>query len=124
MGQRTQATIAAWQQEHGINEATGARRKALNDLSSLAFELIKIVELEKSGIRDGDGYWHGGDPLGIVRDISEAYRRLQPGNELCDRCGAHMQLTHAPWCAARDGTPVPAVLMTVDGSISPTGGPF
>jgi hypothetical protein len=35
-----------------------------------AFDLIKIIEMEKSGIRDAGGVWYGGDPLGgIVREI-------------------------------------------------------
>ena len=29
------------------------------------------------------------------------------GDELCPRCGASMQGTHAPWCEFDDGTPVP-----------------
>lgn len=44
----------------GIEPATGERAKVLRDLSALCFDVIKIIELERSGIRDGDGYWHGG----------------------------------------------------------------
>jgi len=39
-----------------IEPATGERLRALNEASALAFKLIKIIELEKSGIRDGDDY--------------------------------------------------------------------
>jgi hypothetical protein len=61
MGQMTDARIAAWQAKAGIEPATGNRAKILSELSDACFEAIKIIELERSGIRDGDGYWHGGD---------------------------------------------------------------
>ena len=79
MGQMTQARIAAWQKAAGIEEATGDRAEKLRELSQLAYELIRIIELESSGIRDGDGFWHGSDPLdGKVSDISDCYQQLQP----------------------------------------------
>jgi hypothetical protein len=34
----------------------------LEKISQKAFELIKIIELER--IRDGDGYWDGSDVIG------------------------------------------------------------
>jgi hypothetical protein len=72
MGQITDAKIDAWQQASGISEATESRAKTLEDMSQAAFELIKIVELERSGIRDGDGHWYGSDPLhATVRKITE-----------------------------------------------------
>jgi hypothetical protein len=64
MGQMTQARIKAWQEHAGLTEATGRYEAELRKLSQAAFELIKIVELERSGIRDGDGAWHGGDVIG------------------------------------------------------------
>jgi hypothetical protein len=46
-------------------------------------ELIKIIELEISGIRDGDGYWHGSDPLWhTVHDITEAFKRATNEKEV------------------------------------------
>ena len=63
MGSRTDANIAAWQEQSGIKPATGKRAELLSKLSNAAFETIKLIELERSGIRDGDGYWHGSDPL-------------------------------------------------------------
>jgi hypothetical protein len=33
-------------------------------MSNAAFELIKVIELEISGIRDGNGYWNGSDAMG------------------------------------------------------------
>ena len=70
MGSWTDAKIAAWQAEAGIKPAEGEKREALEALSKAAFELIKIIPLEASGIRDGDGYWYYGDPVGgIMRDV-------------------------------------------------------
>jgi hypothetical protein len=43
----------------------------LQALHDAATELIKVIELEKSGPRDGDGTWHDGDPLGGNLEIIE-----------------------------------------------------
>jgi hypothetical protein len=48
----------------------------LEDLSQAAFQIIKVVELERSGIRDGDGYWHGGDVMGgLTCHVTAAHQR-------------------------------------------------
>jgi hypothetical protein len=60
----TEIIIAAWQQANGITPASGQKAELLHRMSGLAFELIKIIELESSGIRDGDGHWHGSDAMG------------------------------------------------------------
>ncbi len=105
MGMVTDARIAAWQEEAGIEPAHGDRGEALGEISRLAYELIQLVELERSGIRDGDGGWHGSDPLdGTIRDLIAHWQRFL-GKDLCPRCGSHMQATHHPFCEARDGTP-------------------
>jgi hypothetical protein len=64
MGQMSDSMIEAFQEAAGIEPATGERLRILNEMSNAAFELIKIIELAKSGIRDGNGFWHGSDPLG------------------------------------------------------------
>lgn len=66
MGQMTDTKIEAWQKAAGIEPATGERLKGYEAAQKLAFDLIKVIELEKSGIRDGNGYWHGSDPLGSI----------------------------------------------------------
>jgi hypothetical protein len=49
----------------------------LRELSNGAFEIVKIVELELSGIRDGDGFWHGSDVIGhMVNDLANLCQRL------------------------------------------------
>jgi hypothetical protein len=76
MGGWTDANIAAWQEAAGIKPARGERAEALEDLSQAAFQIIKIVELERSGIRDGDGYWHGCAVLhAVVDDVAAAFQR-------------------------------------------------
>ena len=75
MGQMTDAKIAAWQEAHGIEPANGERLERLQEMSKLAYELIRVIELEKSGIRDGNGGWYGSDPLGgIVLQISDRWQ--------------------------------------------------
>jgi hypothetical protein len=77
MGHRTDEAIAAWQKEVGIEPATGAREAILRQLQERAFEAIRICELERSGIRDGDGRWHGGDVIGhMTHDLIDLSNRL------------------------------------------------
>jgi hypothetical protein len=51
-------------EETGILPATGERAELLERLSKAAYDLIKVVEVERCGVRDGDGSWHGTDVLG------------------------------------------------------------
>ena|SRR5262249_210067 len=85
MGAYTDFKIKSWQEAAGIEPATGAKADLLEQISRKAFELIKamatddgrmaeaayqlirVIELERSGIRDGDGYWYGGDVIGHTR---------------------------------------------------------
>ena len=77
MGSRTDASVAAWQEQSGIEPATGKRAELLNRLSHTAFEVIKLIELERSGIRDGDGYWNGSDPMhATIRELAVLCERL------------------------------------------------
>jgi hypothetical protein len=83
MGSRTNYEIAAWQAKAGIKEAVGERRECLEALSNAAFELIKIIPLEMSGIRDGNGYWYGGAPVDeAVADLMKLCRRHLEGEVL------------------------------------------
>ena len=106
MGSGTDAKIAGWQKEAGIEPASGARAEALGELSRQAYELIRIIELERSGIRDGDGTWYGSNALeGTIDNLNRCWPPLSDDG-ICPRCGVHMQATHHPACAARDGTPI------------------
>ena len=78
MGIMRTSQIDAFAANTGIKAACGNRSKILSNLSNRAFELIKIIELEHSGIRDGDGYWSGTDPLGgVINDLAEGFQRLE-----------------------------------------------
>jgi hypothetical protein len=61
MGIGADAKIAAWQDDCGIEPTTGERAKLLNELSYQAYETIKMIQLEGSGIRGGNGKWQGTD---------------------------------------------------------------
>ena len=79
MGQMTDARISQWQKEAGIKPARGDDLATLNEISQLAYELIKIVELERSGIRDGDGCWHGSYPLdGTIWRLNACWNPVSP----------------------------------------------
>ncbi len=78
MGMITDMEIKAWQERAGLKPATGEVLNLWCELQSVAFEAIRIAELEKSGIRDGDGCWHGGDVLGgMWSDLKTVVTRLE-----------------------------------------------
>ena len=82
MGQVGDARISAWQKAAGIEPATGTTLARLTEMQELAFELIRIIELERSGIRDGDGGWYGSDPLGGgVQRLSELWQLFKRDRE-------------------------------------------
>ncbi|PRH86914.1 hypothetical protein C5L14_16645 [Labrys okinawensis] len=55
--------VAAWQSKAGLVLPSRDQIAAYDAISETAFKLIKAIELEKSGIRDGNSAWHGSDPL-------------------------------------------------------------
>jgi hypothetical protein len=77
MGMQRNAEIAEWQRKTGLKPSE--QQELLRQMSDTAFALIKVIELERSGIRDGDGSWSGSDPMGgIARDLAsfiEEYER-------------------------------------------------
>ena len=76
MGMRTQLAIEEWQRRAGLEEAQGGRRELLDKLSKAAYELIKFIELEKSGIRDGNGCWHADVVSAELGGVAELCREL------------------------------------------------
>src|SRR5262249_52527615 len=52
------------QDKAGYKSAYGAELRALERLEQLAKDFIEVIALEKSGVRDGDGFWHGSDAFG------------------------------------------------------------
>lgn len=76
MGQITDARIRAFQERAGLEPATGELNAALESMKTEAAKLIEILVLEQSGIRDGDGFWHGSDVLGnAMNSLNEIYSR-------------------------------------------------
>ena len=68
--------IKQFETQTGIKSARGAEANVLDRLSNLAYQLIKVVELERCGIRDGDGFW-GSDVIGsICKEIYNMDRAL------------------------------------------------
>ncbi len=63
MGAITNSIIDDFADRTGIHPATGEQAQTLRAISKLALELIQAAELERCGICDGDGSWHGCDPL-------------------------------------------------------------
>jgi hypothetical protein len=85
MGTCTETTIDAFRQATGIQPPGGREAELLREMSDKAFELIKVIQLELSGIRDGDGYWHGSDVMGGMTaelvNIINVYRNWHDGPE-------------------------------------------
>jgi hypothetical protein len=79
-------------EQTGIEPATGERARLLDELSQAALEAIKIVELERSGIRDGDGYWHADVIGGMTGDLNKLCERLM---KTYDEAPAALSMTWA-----------------------------
>ncbi|MDP2601897.1 MAG: hypothetical protein Q8S00_04810 [Deltaproteobacteria bacterium] len=69
MGQRRDSVVRDFQRKAGIEPATGGALKVLRRMQEAALDVIRIVELEVSGIRDGDGYWGGACGLEDIDDL-------------------------------------------------------
>jgi hypothetical protein len=76
MGQKTAAKIRAFREQAGLDEPSPERRKYLAEMKEKAVRLIEYIVLEESGIRGGDGQWHGCDPIAaVICDLSELERK-------------------------------------------------
>ena len=80
------AEFEAWRERAGIRLPTDRVAENLKEMSQEAFHLIKIIELELSGIRDGDGtgtasrWWKQG--MQDIEGLFLKYRCLtDPGYE-------------------------------------------
>ena len=71
MGHIRDGAIKRFQEHAGLEPTCGQRLELLQRMQREAFNLIRILELEISGIRDGNGYWSGSDPVGgTVMDLA------------------------------------------------------
>jgi hypothetical protein len=55
-----------------IEPQTGTHGAALEEAAEAARTFLKVIELERSGVRDGDGSWHGSCPVEHVMDELDA----------------------------------------------------
>jgi len=80
MGIRTDAQIEIFQEEVriGINPPKGKRAQLLGKLSQRAYDLIRVIELESSGILDADGLSHGSDAFrATVEELIKEFREIE-----------------------------------------------
>jgi hypothetical protein len=78
MGAITDYRAAVWQEKAGLSVPPATTIALWSELQELAFEAIRVAELEKSGIRDGDSFWHGADVVGAtLRELEQVVARLQ-----------------------------------------------
>ena len=63
----------------GANSTLSLQRaRAIHILQVLCLDFIKALELEAAGVRDGEGYWIGTDPLHhYASEIAQAYQALR-----------------------------------------------
>jgi hypothetical protein len=73
------ARVKHWQEKAGLTLPDPESAKLLHEWQRLCFDAIRIIELEVSGIRDGDSGWSGSDPVGgVVRDMQRVFEKLYP----------------------------------------------
>ena len=96
MGSYTDACLVAFQDATGIKPADGETSRAIRDLQAKCFEAIRFMELEHSGIRGGDGGWHGSDVVGhICRELVEASELVMHGKERAEEIKMARESQHA-----------------------------
>ena len=62
VGNPSETTVNLTKQT-GPSAASGRHAELLVDLQNAAASLTKLVELELTGVCDGQGFWIGSDPL-------------------------------------------------------------
>ena len=54
-------------------------RTKVEQMQDYAHRLSECLVLEETGVRDGDGYWHGSDPIdGIIWNMSQLWNGPEP----------------------------------------------
>jgi hypothetical protein len=75
--QLRKSALQEWREEAGIHVPPPETCELWSELQRSAFEVIRVGELEKSGIRDGMGYWHGGCAIeGVLGKLREVIGRI------------------------------------------------
>ena len=62
MGNPT-ATVVALSEPTGPRPAVGKHAELLEDITQAANALLRLIEAERSGVCDGQGFWIGSDPI-------------------------------------------------------------
>ena len=71
------ANLASFQEHTGLKPARGRRRQLIKQMQQEALNLIRLLELEISGIREDDECWAGNDPVsGTVYSLRELVQTL------------------------------------------------
>lgn len=72
MRQKRDAAIAEWRGLAGLTEHPQDELAWIAAVRREAIALLEILVLEESGIRDGDGFWSGSDPVeGTIQTIAQ-----------------------------------------------------
>ena len=83
MGQITEKKIRNFKKRAGMEPAAGMRAWRLQEMSKGAHRLIEALVLEQAGICDGDGAWHGSDPIhGMIQNLVELDRVRDSGQDV------------------------------------------
>ena len=100
MGQITDLIIRSFQENAGIEPAQGRRAQRLDEMSKEAHRLIQVITLERAGICDGDGAWHGSDPIhGMIQNLVDLDRKRDEPLECEVECGDKYGCSYEPRCA-------------------------
>jgi hypothetical protein len=62
------AAIAEWQERAGLTSPSPEQRARIQEARKAIYRVLEILTLEESGIRDGDGTWHGSNAFHAVGD--------------------------------------------------------
>ena len=68
MGAYTNAMIDLAREAAGFELPTETQLALLQKMKRITVELLEVLVLEEAGIRDGDGFYHGSDPIAALAD--------------------------------------------------------
>jgi hypothetical protein len=69
MAWHKRAAVAEWQERAGVELPSPEWTAVIPRAKQAAVNLLELLILEESGIRDGDSTWHGSDPLQAAFDL-------------------------------------------------------
>ena len=83
MGTLTNTMIDEAREAAGFEMPTDAQLEVIAQMKRHTVDLLEALVLEEAGVCDGDGYWHGGDPIAMLAGKLDdlAQRRHEPTDE-------------------------------------------